>query len=475
MQPQSETDTPTDDAPEHWWATVGWRGLQMSALLLWIAVGSYAWLRTVQPALYTITTVGVSLGITLAAGLFGQTAESAVSTLHRQSKDSRLLVAGCLVALLVGSAAVAKSAQQLGVSQPTLPTFAVVGGLLLCGSLLAVAARQSTALAGFAGVAIVVSWASTPDISFVETVVFSDYGIYGPLMRAAVTWIAPACLLVGCWRAAGSEKQLRALWHTTVEEWGTEQRGRGLDRLVAAVGCAVLLIGWQIEAVGSTAIAGLAALSGGLLGAISLRVATHDTTAATTDGRLSIADTPRANWTAPTLLIGVPVVVMTLLGIGYRLPVGTTLVAGWLCCVAGCLARPFVVSGDDTPEPKSGAETILDGCVVGCQLLSRVVVPLAVVGGSLSLLVAAGVTTSLVAGVGWLSGGHSVAVVLAVAVGCVLLGALLSVVGGYAGGALVGVPLLRLLASVPELAAHLVVLSSVVAGWLLVGGKSGPP
>lgn len=484
MAAQTKSDAETDEAVEHRWVAAGYRLLGVSALLLWICVGSYAWFRSTQPELYTVTVVGATLGIALAAELFGRTGGNAGTSTDWQSKRSRLLVGGCLVGTVVGSIAVAGSVEQLGASQPTLSTLAVVGGLLLGGSLLAVAARQSLPLAGFAAVAIVVSWASAPGVPLVETVVFGDYGIYGPLTRGAVTWIAPTCLLVGWWRVADIEQQVDALWNATVEGWGTERHARKTKRLAAGVGCAIVLAGWQTGVVGSTAIVGLVAMPIGLLGVVSVWAATRDATPSTAEGRPSTADgrgpslvdTRLIAWRELAVLVGGPLGVITVVGIGYRLPVGTTLAAGCLCCLGGCVVRPFVARREHAQNGStSGIGTVLDGSVVGCQLLSRVVVPVAVVGGSISLLAASGATTWLIVAVGWLSGGYPAAVVLVVAGGCVVLGALLPVVGGYAAGALLGVPLVRLLGHVGEVTAHLLVLSAVVAGWLLVTRVLGPP
>jgi len=459
----------TDDAFEHRWAAIGWRGLRVSSLLVWIGIGSYAWFRSTQPELYTITVLGAVVGITLAAKLFGRTSGKTGGSYVREAPSSWLLVGGCLVGVFVGTTAVAGSAEQVGASQSALSTLTAVGAVLLCGALLVVACRQSTALAALAGVSIAVSWASTPTVALVETAVFGASGIYGPLTQAAVTWIGPVCLIFGCWRAAGTDQRFITLWNATANGWPTAKRDHRLGRLTAGVGASVLLAGWQTGAVGPRTIAGLAVLPVGILGIASVRAASRETTGSIVDGQPSTADLHRGTWLAPTLMVGGPLGVVAVVGGGYRLPVGTAFVAGCLCCLGLSLVRPHVLALNNTSTVRpTGIGTVLDGSIIGCQLMSRVVVPLAVVGGSISLLEAAGLTTRLLTGVSWLSGGHPIAVVFVVAGCCVALGALFSVVGGYAVGALVGVPLLRLLGSVPELFAHVVVLSGVMIGWLFV-------
>jgi len=469
---QPRNDTETDDAFEHRWATVGWWGLRVSALLLWVGVGSYAWFRSMQPVAYTIAVVGGTLGITLAAGLFGRTEQpSQRASRGRQSRTSRLVTGSLLVAVVGGTIAVARSAEQVGAGQPTPSTLTVAAAVLLCGSLLVVAARQSIPLAGLAVVAVTVFWTTAPGISLIETAVFGSHGIYGPLTQAAVTWIAPACLLVGCWRAAGTPQRLVELWTVRADGWSTDVRWRGVGRLIAGGGSAILLAGWQTGAVRSLSTVGLAAVPVGLVAVALLHGLTSESTATVADGWPPTADAQLVNWLLPVLLVGGPLGLMAVVGVGYRLPVGTTLVAGCLCCLGLYLVRPFVSPGRDAKAPYSGLTTILDGSVLGVQLLGDILLSLVVVGGAVGLIEASGVGTRLIAGVVWLSGGQPLAVVLIVAGCCVALGALLPLVGGYTVGALVGVPLLRLLGPVPVLTAHAVVISSLTVGWLLVAQR----
>lgn len=470
---QPRNDTETDDTFEHRWATVGWWGLRVSALLLWVGVGSYAWFRSMQPVAYTIAVVGGTLGITLVAGVFGRTEQpSQRASRGRQSRTSRLVTGSLLVAVVGGTIAVARSAEQVGAGQPTPSTLTVAAAVLLCGSLLVVAARQSIPLAGLAVVAVTVFWTTAPGISLIETAVFGSHGIYGPLTQAAVTWIAPACLLVGCWRAAGTPQRLVELWTVRADGWSTDVRWRGVGRLIAGGGSAILLAGWQTGAVRSLSTVGLAAVPVGLVAVALLHGLTSESTATVADGWPPTADAQLVNWLLPVLLVGGPLGLMAVVGVGYRLPVGTTLVAGCLCCLGLYIVRPVVdPAAPDSAGLRAGLGTILDGSLSGVGLLARVVLPLAVVSGSVSLLEAAGGTIWLLGGVGLLAGGHPVALVGVVACCCVVLGALLPLVGGYAVGALLGVPLLQLLGSVPELTAHLTVLSGVVTGWLLVARR----
>lgn len=467
-----ETEKAAGDAFEHRWE-IGWRGLQASALVLWVVVGNYAWFRSIQPAVYTVGVVGATLGLTLAVGLFGPSdqRDSEVPA-DRQSTGSRLLMIGCLVGVIAGSLALAVSLDQLGATQPALSMVSMGGAVLLGGSVLMMAARQSPALAGFAGVAAISSVASTPSSGLIAAAVFGSSGIYGPLTEAAATWIAPACLLVGWWRAAGTERQLAGLWRASVDGWPTNSSAGG--QLVGAVGCMILLVGWQTGAVGSRAVVGLATVPVGLVGLASLHAVTRDATASRPDSRPSTAtDTRWVEWAASSVSVIVvgPLGVMTVMGVGYRLPVGPTLVAGCLCCLGLSVVRPFVVQ--ESEGRTSGVGTILDGSIIGVQLLRQVVVPVMVVGGAVSLIEASGVGTRLLAGVVWLSGGHPLGAVVVVAGCCVALGALLRLVGGYAAGALLGVPLVGLVGQLPELTAHVVVIVSVVTGWLVVTEVQG--
>lgn len=458
----------TESAFSNRLSTVGWSGLRVSALLLWVGIGSYAWFRTLQPPTYAVSVIGAVLGLPLAASLFGHTTHGCQHTpVSRVSPNTRLLLGGCLVGVVAGSLTVVRSVDQIGASQPTLSTLTVVGAGLLCGALLVVAGRQSIALAGFAGVAVAVSWASAPDVAVVETVVFGSQGLYGPLTVAAVTWIAPGCLLVGCWRAAGTDRRLVTLWRATVDDWGLTTHTGRLGRLTATGGCVLLLAGWQTGSLESLAVVGLG-VPAGLLGVASLWAATQ--------GALpTAADTQTSDWASPAVMVGGPLGVMGLVGVGYRLPVGTVLVVGCLCCLGLCVIRPFVSPTDrQSTVSEQGVGTVLNGSVLGAQLLARVVIPLAVAGGSLSLLSAAGVSTWLVATVVWLSGGHPVGVALVVGGCCVALGRVLGVLGGYVVGVILGVPLLLLFSSMPETTAHVLVSSAVLVGGLLVDEPRPP-
>lgn len=468
---QRQTEPETDETLEHRWSTVGRQTLRVSAFLLWIGVGSYAWFRSMQPSTYMVGMGGATLGLTLAAVLFGGTTRGPwCETSTHQSTKRRLLVAGCLAGIVVGSVAVAHAGDQIGATQPTLSTLIVVGAALLYGSLLVVAARQSTALAGLASVGVVISLSSRDAVSLVEVGVFGA-GIYGPLTLAAVTWIAPICLLVGCWRAAGTEQRLIALWNQRVERWTTTD-STAVRQLTTGVGCAVVLAGWQTGTLGSWAVVWLAAVPIGLVGVASVRAVTRDSISNGPNKRPSTTAVTASEWAAPALLVGGPLSVMALFAGGYQLPVGTVLAAGCLCCLGACLVRPYVdrIDGQSTGL-QAGVGTILNGSLIGVQLLSRVLVPLLVVGGTVGLLEAAGVGTWLVAGVVWLSGGHPLGALVVVASCCVALGALLEPIGGYAVGALLGVPLVQLLGPVAELTAHLVVILAVIVGWLLVDSQ----
>ncbi len=464
MPTRADSDTVFD----HWWAAVGWQTLRVCTLLLWVGISSYGWLRSIQPPAYTVGVLGATLGLTLAVELFGHRDHHWNGSLARGSAKSRLLAGGCLVGIVAGSLTLAGSLEQLEASQPALSRLTLAGAVLLCGSLLVMAGRQSLGLLGVASLAAVVSLASAPRAELVSAAV-GTAGIYGPLTVAALTWIAPACLLVGCWRAAGTAQQLAALWQTAVGRWSTKPSTVEVGRLVGAVGCMVLLVGWQTGTMGSRVVIGLAAVPVGIVGLVSLCVVTR---ASSPDSQPSAAADRRcAKWGVPTVLVGGPLGVIAVLAVGYRLPVGTTLVAGCLCCLGLYLVRPFVSPGRDAKAPYSGLTTILDGSVLGVQLLGDILLSLVVVGGAVGLIEASGVGTRLIAGVVWLSGGQPLAVVLIVAGCCVALGALLPLVGGYTVGALVGVPLLRLLGPVPVLTAHAVVISSLTVGWLLVAQR----
>jgi hypothetical protein len=468
--------------------TAGRYGVRLTAVVLWIGVGGYAWLWPVVALPYTVGLVGLAVGLALIAALLGDRSDASsiafVSQSRRHRWLDRALLVGCLVGISVGTVGMSSTAGRLPTDLPTLPP--VLAGTLVVVSLLCVVGRvYSPSVAGLAVVSIGVAWVAIPGgwTSLVETMAFSSDGIYGPLTRAGAIWIAPGCLLVGLWSATGTLDRLRELFSeaelstTLTKTTHLEQKARQLTPL--SVGFVAVLIAWQTVDTGS-----LTALSAAAIPAVVLWVGRGgDLTE-----RLSSSPGWTRSWQAwcsLLLMAGGPIVLMVVVLVGFRQPVGTVLVAGCLLVCGLCAVGPLgkgITSVDKNNQTKghqantkrqagirTGIRPVLDGSVVGVTLLARVLILLGICGGVVSTLQAAGASTWLVSTVLWLSGGQTVLVLVVLASGCVALGMALPMVGGYAVGALLVVPLVRTLTPVPEFPAHLIVWYAVV-----VGGVLGP-
>ena len=445
------------------YASVARWTLGAAALSLWVAVGSYAWLRSTLAPRYTVGLVGAAVGLALLASLLAESPDdnSAIATAGgEESRLDRLVVAGCLLAVGVGTLGVWGSVDQVAASQPQPSTAGVAaGGLLVCG-LVVLIGRRAPVAAGLAIVAVGGSAATAPTVAIIETMVFD--GLYGPLTQAAATWVAPGCLLAGLWRTTGTDRRLAAMagWVDPTSSGD----GWPFDQQLAAVGCIAVLVWWQTGSTGPLAAAGVAVTLVGV-GLGSAEVWTSDSRPA--DRKTLVDRLSRTDWRGPLLVAGGPLAVLAVLGVGFRLPVGTVLVAACLCCLGCCLVRPTVVGEPRETAVRSGIRTALDGSIVGVWLLGRVVVPLAVAGGVVAVLDATGISLRVLSSVVWLSGGSWLAAVVVVGGGCLVAGRLLPVLAAYALAALVGVPILQLLAPLFPLIAHVVVVFGVVGGWLL--------
>lgn len=476
------------------WAAVGRRVFKRTALLWWVAVGSYAVARPLLVPTYTVLMVGSVVCLTLIAVLLDSDQERSAgrnswqSWLGRVSVGvsmgridvsqvavGRVSVGGLVLAMLAGTVGIVLSVDHLTASQPQLTTGGLLAGVLLSVGLVGAVARRSGVVAGMATVGIGISWASAPELPVFEVLVFD--GIYGPLTQATVVWIAPACLLVGLWQAAGLSAWFDTIWPTRV---GTRVDHQTVRQLAVGAGAAAILIGWQTTGNRVVTTLGLSAAIS-IVGLASLRVVSRPTSQASPDP---------VDWLGPLALTGGPLGVMAILGLGYRLPFGIVVVAGCLCCLGCCLVGSLVdrvassrtttnrvisnqaTSNHVTSNRVSTAvrvdtETVFDGGLAGVRLLGRIVVLVAVVSGAVAVIEAAGLLIPLLTAVVWLSGGHWLAVLLVVAGCCVALGTSMPMIAGYTAGALIGVPVIQLLTPMTELSAHLLVVSAVGLGYLL--------
>lgn len=472
--------------------TAGRRGVRLTAALLWIAVGGYTWLWPVVALPYTVGLVGWSVGLALSAALLGDRSDAYSGGFLPQSRRhtwlDRVLLVGCVFGIVGGTIGVSITTEQLTASQLTagqLLLSPVVAGTLVGVSLLVLAGRlYGPVVAGLAVVTIGGVGLTTPrgGPALVETMVFSSGGIYGPLTRVAAIWIAPACLLVGLWRATGTVDQLRDLFpkfELSKTGWltATNRLKRGSRQLtLSSMGFVAVLIAWQSVGAGYLVIVGATAVPAAVLwvgGGVAVDF---------TGRRPNNVGQTRSwqAWCGLLLMAGGPIALMTVLLVSYRQPIGTVLVAGCLLLVGLCTVGPLVerITGVDREQRlkedhqsglRTGARTVLDGSVAGVTHLAQIVVLLATVGGVVSVLQVGGVSTWLASTALWVTGSRTVLVFAALASVCVALGMVLPMLGGYAVGALLVVPLFQTLTSVPELLAHLVVWYAVV-----VGGVVGP-
>ena len=461
--------------------------------LLWLGVGLYSQFQPVKIVPYTVGLVGTAISLTLAMalldghdgsesrsrsvrGVSGNRSESrSRSRAESRSTVDRLLLAGCLAAMVVGTRGVLSAAGGITASQPQFALSAILVGVLVLGALFALVGRWfGPVAAGLAVVGIGVGWlAAPPTVSLVETMVYDSRGLYGPLARGAASWIAPACLLAGLWRASRTVDRLRTLGPTVTGSVGrvTGRRlGRGLWLLTPpSMGFVALLVAWLsadasysrviVVAAVPAALLWVALIVGGRLGGLPFRIEPP----AAVDWRA---------WAGPLLAVGGPLAVMAVLLGGFGWPIGTVLAAGVASLVGLCVVGPWLgitdtAEGEDRERLRGGVGTVVDGSMVGIRLFARAAVLLAVVGGITALLGVAGLSTELVAAVVGLTGGSSLLVVLVVGLVCGVLGLTVPTLAGYATAAVVVVPLVRTLTPVAELTAHLLVWYAVVGGWLL--------
>ena len=461
---------------------VAYRWLRVLTVVVWLGVGLFSQFQPVRVVPYTVGLVGTAIGLTLTMALL-EDSDGPESRSRRvdnrsgsRSTVDRLLLTGCLLAMGIGTRGVVSAAGGITASQPTFAPSAIIVAVLVLGALFALVGRWfGPVTAGVAVVGIGVGWlAAPPSVSLVETMVYDSRGLYGPLTRGAVSWIAPACLLTGLWRAGRTVDRLRALGPTVTGTtgWLTGRRlGRGLWKLTPpSMGFVALLMAWLSTEASYSRVIGVAAVPaalcwtalfvGGRLGGLPVRVERPDPAVGW-----------RA-WTGPLLTAGGPLALMAVLLVGSGLPVGAVLAAGAVLLVGVCLIGGwfgFVATTNGTEQSglRGGVETVLDGSVVGMRLFARAAVLLAVVGGITALLGAGGLSTELLAALVALTGGSSVPVGLAVVVAAAALGVVLPPLAGYATAAVVIVPLVRTLTPVAELTAHLVVWYAVVGGWLV--------
>ncbi len=458
------------------------RWLQLPVVLLWIAVGLYSRFQPVKLVPYTVGLVGIAVCLTLAIALVGDGETpgsrrgSTGPTPGGRSTVDRLLLASCLLGFAIGTGGMVSAAGGITASQPRFAASALVAAALVVGALFTLVGRWfGPVVAGLAVGGIGVGWLATPaSVSLIETMAYDSHGIYGPLTRGAASWIAPACLLAGLWRASRTVDRLRTLAPTVTgsTRWLTGRRLAGGIRLLTppSMGFIALLVAWVSVEPSYLQVIGAAAIPAALCW-----------TALFVSGRLVVSPIrvegpePPVDWRmwgGPLLMVGGPLTLMAVLLVGVQLPIGMVLMAGCLCLSGLCLVGPRLGVADAADETdqerlRGGVGTILDGSVIGVGLFARVAVLLAAVGAVTALLRAAGVSTGLLSAVLGLTGGSTLLVLFVGGVSCVALGVALPAIGGYGAAALLIVPLLRTLTPVAELTAHLFVWYTVVGGWLL--------
>lgn len=457
------------------------RWLRLSAATVWLGVGGYSQYRPVTVVPYTVGLVGAAVSLTLVATLLedGTGSENGgIPPTGRRSNIDRLVGVGCLIGIAAGTAGVVSAAGGIPAAQPQFADSALIAGGLVVGALLILVGWWFGPVAGGLAVgAVGVGWLTAPtDLSLIETMVYDSRGIYGPLTRAAASWIAPACLLAGLWQATGTVDRLRRLVPTITADATTAWlSGRRLStrlwQLTPSVGVVSLLMVWQLPEVDVLRVVVAAAIPAASCWLGLIVAGRFAWTPIEFEGSESV------NWRGPLLVAGGPLAVMALLVVVARLPFETLLLVGSLVALGGCVLGPAVgvgrvdrTSGRPTDDRTSGrlrtgVGAVLDGSVVGLGLFARLAVLLAVVGG-VTVVVQTTLSTQLLSVLLWLPSWSLLAVL--VVVGCCLVGGLtLPVVAGYAAGAVVGVPLLVTLTSESELTAQLVVWSAVVGGWLV--------
>jgi len=445
-----------------------WIGRQTgraAALLVWAGICGYAWFRGALATSYTVAAVGGVVGVMLLAALVDDREWLPTA---RPGAD-RWLIVGCLLGVAAGTVGVGRTVvggagRPDGVPGVILVAVLVVLAWRLCGS----------RLAGPAALAVVVAAAADPTPRLVTTVLDGPVGVYGGLTRA-ITWLGPVCLLVGLWEAAGLDRQWRAVGPADGGPSGAPAGSRRLLGVAALVG---VLIAWQTAGTGRPAaggvVWGIAALLPVALSPAVFRpggVARGQPTDQTggVAGRAVDRDVGR-------LVVAVgPIALMGWLLVGPRPPVGVVVVAGCLLAIGLCLLAALVrtvAGGGESPtgqpeQPPIGGRTVVDGGVGGVGLLGRVVVVLTVVGAAVAAAETLGLSTRLLSGALWLGGGHPAGALVVLGGLCLLVGAVVPTLAGYAMAALVVVPLVRTIAAVGPLVAHLGVWYVVAAGALL--------
>ena len=444
-----------------------WIGRQTgraAALLVWAGICGYAWFRGALATSYTVAAVGSVVGVMLLAALVDDREWLPTA---RPGAD-RWLIVGCLLGVAAGTVSVGRTVvggagRPDGVPGVILVAVLVVLAWRLCGS----------RLAGPAALAVVVAAAADPTPRLVTTVLDGPVGVYGGLTRA-ITWLGPVCLLAGLWEAAGLDRQWRAVGPADGGPSGAPAGSRRLLGVAALVG---VLIAWQTAGTGRPAaggvVWGIAALLPVALSPAVFRpggVARGQPTDQTggVAGRAVDRDVGR-------LVVAVgPIALMGWLLVGPRPPVGVVVVAGCLLAIGLCLLAALVrtVAGWESPtgqpeQPPIGGRTVVDGGVGGVGLLGRVVVVLTVVGAAVAAAETLGLSTRLLSGALWLGGGHPAGALVVLGGLCLLVGAVVPTLAGYAMAALVVVPLVRTIAAVGPLVAHLGVWYVVAAGALL--------
>jgi len=279
MQPtESYPDEPTAEESVGRLAAAARRWLRLLVAVLWIGVGVYSLFQPVKVVPYTVGLVGTAISLTLALALLDGDSHEERSRwtggsenrlwVDQQSTVDRLLAAGCLIGMAVGTRGVVSAAGGITASQPQFALSAILVAVLVLGALVALVGRWfGPVAAGLAVLGIGGGWlVAPPSVSLVETMVYDSRGLYGPLTRAAASWIAPACLLAGLWRASRTVDRLRALGPTVRGDlgWLTGRRlGRGLWLLTPpSMGFVALLTAWLSVEASYGRVIGVAARTG---------------------------------------------------------------------------------------------------------------------------------------------------------------------------------------------------------------------
>jgi|GEM_PF-267383 len=480
-------------------------GIQLVAIAFWLGLGRYGWAGSTGLFEYLTLILCGTLCLSLLTSQFRPSyAQSNREQSHWGGRWVERTVVGLSVATLLGTTIlIHRQSAWVAIGQPVATTPTVVASsIVLMGILLGLTTRVfGWRVGGALLIAACYSVLAVPrtEVSGLLThVVFSTDGIYGPLLQATVTWIAPVCLLVGLWRAIGLPAQVRwrldqlldardvppGIRATVGELFGRSPPASVISKRHArqtlaghlrqlwppTMGLTAFLLAWLVVDVSYLTVVVTAILPATLVVVTFLFVrSTIDQQPDQSPhvGADARGHTPAFGRGTLAVLLGGPLAAIAV-ALTLETTLTTALYSGVVVAGSGCVVVPTLQRQPAEAALSStlttGVKTVGEGSLWALTRFSGLCLLLGTVGAVGEALTFVGAVTTLSNTVLTVAFGSTSLAIGGLLIGCLGLGWLLPTVGGYGLAALLVVPILQTHTAVSALTAHFVVLYAVVFG-----------